>query len=1141
MKSFALLMAIVSLSVGSLTLNDGVLLYGSKTPKGLLSLFPATQNAFDLGQTNVQQLTKALSDLEFTFLIDITNSLSSFIVLNELSEAFEVVYLTISRFDTLNRNRIQVHCSLEIEKLCLNTLLKYLGSGKSWLLSSSTKQDIILSSELVKTLHESEVITYSDTLEKSVGDNLIKWIKTKGGKLIVLIDSSESLSVIEQSVIDKKLIKSGFLLVYSKESFPGVIFENSLKIAESGTEFSKNVAEYHYLALSSIIKNLSDFLKSKEMESNKFSIKHFLSGKKCGPENLVLLATKNSKTFVAGEFTTSYLLNVTTPFQTSNNSSSISSRTTLKISISNGQNEAFNITTYQIIPYLHQGSALAAKHVNEKNQIPGFNVKLLSTDCGLLIYDPSWYQACFGKLAGDVIVAHITSFFGMSLKGNIDTLNGLGKVVPHISPIGGAEMFEDKTAYPQLLMLHTKLSWLLATQLILLKNLGYSELIIISSKDDAESYKNYLGYIETIKAFGLKVLNEERLRFLPFSYNRTTFSEYKGMFEELRNLRCSFFFITVQRFLPFTLEALYDVGFRKGQFVYIAETPHIGLLYGIEEPYYTKRKELIQGGLAVTYREWVGKFGESVKAELKSMFPDVNLMCLTYDTVVVLKEAINYVISIGEDYDEYEKLMKAMRINRIVGCLGNIQFERDGNSRYSAQLVLKQLYFNETLNILMTEDIAYVDRFGSNFFTQLTGFVWPTGEAPPNIREISKCDLDDYQISDSNEAMRILYIICAVLLLITAITAGVTLKKQSISFTYLENTQVSHINDKVFISYFWLEIFQWISLGPDQKSFEQVFQNIHNLISFNIIAYFNLEDEKFWKAFFAIFGIICFCVLLCMLLICKAPEKFPRFKVLQVLHEFSLSFLPIFLHFLFIPVLSLLLNIFMCNNKIGDDLSDSYMDKDCHTFCYSGSHKVIAALTGLLLAAYVIVAVPYRVFWEALIPELHLRTKPKFNLVLSLSQALGVVLYKVLQHQNQTVLGSLLCVLLACMIILIVTYKPYNYERVKVTHSFTLGIALWNILIATVFREIDNFVGWVASSIVGSLLLIIIWRIFYIRETELLYDLPAKNIAHLFLFQFSKDYNNYTKEISKDQTNQVQDKYICSDQRQDSNNLDKYD
>lgn len=1139
MKLVSIFMIIVPLAVRSLTLNDGILLYGSKTPEGLLSLFPATQNSFNLDGKNIQSLIKALSDLEFMFLIDITNSLNNFIVLNELSDAFQVVYLTISRYDIANSNRIQVHCSSEVEKLCLNTLLNYLNLGKAWLLSSAAKQNINLAYDLKNVLNESEVLTYSDSIKESVANNLIKDVKSNGGNLIVIIDSSDSLPLIEQSIIDKKLLKGGAILVYSKDSFPGFYFENSLKLAESGTEFSKNLAEYHFSALSFIISNLSDYLNSRQMESNKFSIKHFLSSTSCGPQNLVLLASKNSETFVAGEFTTSYLLNIKKPFQTSNNNSSKSTKTKLTFSISNGENEAFNLTKYPIIPLLYQGSVLAVKHINEKNQIPGFEVNLLSTDCGLLIYDPTWYQACYGKVANELGVAHITSFFGMALKGNIDTLNSLGKFMPHISPSGGSDIFEDKAAYPQLLMLHSIQSWLLATQLILLKNLGYSEIVIISTEEDPESYETYLGYLETIKSFGLKILNEERIRFLPFSYNRTTFSEYKLMFNELRNLRCSFFFITVQKFLHFVLEALYDVGIRKGQFVYIAESPHTALLDGIEEPYYTKRKELIQGGLIVTYREWVGEFGQSLKAELKSMFNEVTLMCMTYDTVFVLKEAINYVISIGEDYDEYEKLMGAIRNNKVVGCLGNIQFERDGNSRYSAQLILKQIFFNESLNTLMTQDIAYVDRFGENFFSQINEFVWPTGGAPPNIRATSKCDLDDYNVRDSNEAIRILYIFCAILFVTAAVAAGVTLYKQNLSFCNLENTQVASINDKIFSSYFWLELFQWISIGPSQESYKKVFKNIHILFSVNIVSYFNLEDERFWKAFYAIFGIICIFVFLCIMQFFKVSEKFQRFHILQLIHKFSISFLPIFGHFLFIPVVSTLLDIFMCNNKIGDDLSDSYLDQDCNTFCYTVEHKIIVVLTGFLLIAFVILAMPYRVFWEGLIPELHIRTKPIYMLVLSLSQVLGVVLYKTLQHKNQTLLGSLLCVVLACIIIFIVIYKPYNYERVNITQTFTLGIALWNILIATVFRETENFVGWVTADIVGSLFLIIVWRIFYQRARELLFDISGKNIAHLFLFQFCKDYGNYPNEISQDQTKQVQEKYIYSDERQESKSLDK--
>ena len=120
---------------------------------------------------------------------------------------------------------------------------------------------------------------------------------------------------------------------------------------------------------------------------------------------------------------------------------------------------------------------------------------------------------------------------------------------------------------------------------------------------------------------------------------------------------------------------------------------------GVEKPYFTKRKELIEGTLVTSYREWVGALGSTLQKEFSNKYVEIGYMCMTYDTVSVFKEAIKYVLSIGEDIEYYSTLMKAIRINRFTGCLGNVFFSNDANSRSSAQLLFQQLYYNETMNI----------------------------------------------------------------------------------------------------------------------------------------------------------------------------------------------------------------------------------------------------------------------------------------------------------------------------------------------------------------------------------------------------------------------------------------------------------
>ena len=41
---------------------------------------------------------------------------------------------------------------------------------------------------------------------------------------------------------------------------------------------------------------------------------------------------------------------------------------------------------------------------------------------------------------------------------------------------------------------------------------------------------------------------------------------------------------------------------------------------------------------------------------------------------------------------------------------------------------------------------------------------------------------------------------------------------------------------------------------------------------------------------------------------------------------------------LVVPVLIVLLQVFQCEEGISDKLDDSFMNKDCDTFCWEGKH-----------------------------------------------------------------------------------------------------------------------------------------------------------------------------------------------------------
>lgn len=73
--------------------------------------------------------------------------------------------------------------------------------------------------------------------------------------------------------------------------------------------------------------------------------------------------------------------------------------------------------------------------------------------------------------------------------------------------------------------------------------------------------------------------------------------------------------------------------------------------------------------------------------------------------------------------------------------------------------------------------------------------------------------------------------------------------------------------------------------------------------------------------------------------------------------------LPVLGNLGFLPIISTLLNVFVCDESIGDGFDESFLAKDCYEFCWKDFHLIyaLASIVGLLV--YEPLAVYARPFW----------------------------------------------------------------------------------------------------------------------------------------------------------------------------------
>ena len=1102
--------ALLLLEVSPLRLEDSIILTSSFTPEPIKELCYGL-NSLKLNNEALSSATSLMSNLDFLFLVDFTYSQSFNAVVNSISEYFKVPYLSMFKSNSTFHNRVELHIDIETEANSILSLVSALKLTSFTIVTSPLVRDLELASYL-KAVTKNEFFAYSNNISNEFANNFVlKILKTSGVKTVILIDSSESFSKFEQALVKKNWMKSGSIVIYSSRTPSKLKTIGTLQVCESGTEDFSSVHEFHFNAVSNFVQVMSQKLE-KTIKSGELTRNVLLQRVKDFSVELNFVNFQPEIKVVGNYNKDKREVNITSNLIFPGNTSDFNllKKSQILLSIANGTHDPYYSFTYEYLAYLYQGANYAVYRSNLLNEIPNFELVLSPNDCGMFWYEPYWYQSCFSPLVDEMGIGFITSFFGDAIKGNAYTLRGLNKVIPQVSPLGTDDEIESSEKFPEIVKLEASIKLYVSSRFYTLLTLGYKDLIIIAS-NDTRYRGSYLYAKELIENIGLKIVNDEDSRFVDYKYTRDNFTVYEALFKRIKNTYCTAFYI-LTLYPEYILEALYDVGLRKGDFVFFHDSSLVSYLTNLEEPYLTKRKELIQGTLVFSYREWVGPLGSALQKELSEKYSELTYMCMTYDTVSVFKEAIKYVLSIGEDIENYSILMKAIRFNRFIGCLGNVFFTSGGNSRSSAQLLIQQIYYNDSMNILKTEDVAYYDRFGSQLITQINQYLWPNGEKPPNYRPVSECGFEPREEQNSKEGKKVLYVICAVLFVASVISGVLCIWCYKQKFEELEERKVISLGDMIFFAFFALEFFQIIIMGPDQDAYTQVVGNLQILLSLDLNSFFSFKFGKFWQLFYGIFSVSLTCAILFIFKLTKLESLIP--DVIKNKCQFlANSFLLIIGHLLFLPIVSMLLNIFSCYRSTGDNLTDSFLDKDCKKNCYTGTHKSFAICTGLLLFVFISLGTFYRPSLQYQNSDQNVKTKSKFIVFQTWIQLALVILNKTLKIENQTTHGIVIIIVLFGYLVGTYIMKPYNFQRPLIGHCFFIIGALWATFTSVLFREVGSITVWIVVEFAGLALISIIGMIAYKRSTEMLYSVKGKDISTLFLFQCLKNYEKYIKDF----------------------------
>jgi hypothetical protein len=169
-------------------------------------------------------------------------------------------------------------------------------------------------------------------------------------------------------------------------------------------------------------------------------------------------------------------------------------------------------------------------------------------------------------------------------------------------------------------------------------------------------------------------------------------------------------------------------------------------------------------------------------------------------------------------------------------------------------------------------------------------------------------------------------------------------------------------------------------MGPDFSSLSSFLANIGHGVTVDLSHILELKEGVFWIILNAVFGAVAIWVVACFIIMTKLDLKYNNWTVCVYLGLISEFILPIIGDQGFLPIVSILLDIFVCDRAYTEsgepDMEDSFLSRDCHANCWTGEHEIYVGFAVISLICFAPLAVYSRPLWQEYKVSLHIKVLP---------------------------------------------------------------------------------------------------------------------------------------------------------------------
>jgi hypothetical protein len=141
----------------------------------------------------------------------------------------------------------------------------------------------------------------------------------------------------------------------------------------------------------------------------------------------------------------------------------------------------------------------------------------------------------------------------------------------------------------------------------------------------------------------------------------------------------------------------------------------------------------------------------------------------------------------------------------------------------------------------------------------------------------------------------------------------------------------------------------------------------------------------YWNVLTCVVATCFLWIILAVVIIWKLDLRFENSETCQTFGLLAETTLPIIGNAGFIPITSILLDVFLCTKSVGSNYDESYMDRDCFVWCWEGDHIKYVVLSSLCLVFYVPFSIFTKPWWQIYQHSLSIITSPRFLMLKSVA------------------------------------------------------------------------------------------------------------------------------------------------------------